>query len=104
MAKKLIYDLEELEICKGKIDDYTDVLTNIQNNLKDIIDELTESGGGWDSAAAKEFIKSYDSSWTEGINDRIDVMKRMSEHLNDAITEYTSVTEQLDGLNITFDN
>ncbi len=97
--KKLKFDLENLNNNAEKLDTIIGDLENIQKALQSAMDTLV-SDSGWSSDGSSAFSERYESSWTEGINDRKAIMERMRDHLRQAIKEYEPIKEEAEKLRI----
>ncbi len=95
MAKKLIFDLDEITKCRNELDTSKTELEAIQKKLQGAVDTLVDANG-WQSDGSSAFVEQYNTSWVEGINDRTAVMQRMISHLDFACSKYEPVeTEAL---------
>ena len=91
MAKKLVIDIEAFNKCYTDLTNATNDMESIQTNLQKAMEELLDNG--WVGAGSKAFNTKFESDWVEGIQDRIDVMKRMCEHLENAKKYYEPICE-----------
>lgn len=98
MARKLVIDMDALDTCYEKLSTATEKMESIQKNLQTAMNDLLENG--WISDGSKEFNKQFEGSWVDGIQDRVDVMKRMCEHLKNAKTYYEPIQDTADNLTI----
>lgn len=98
MAKKLVIDLDALNKCYKKLTTATEKMESIQKNLHDAMNEMLKNG--WVGDGSKAFNKQFESCWVDGIQDRVDVMKRMCEHLENAKKYYEPVYEDADKITI----
>ncbi len=96
---ELRINVDEIRQCKTELYKATEKMEDIQANLQKAMDDLTASGG-WKSTGQSYFIKQYETTWVEGAKDRIDIMKRLCDNLENALLEYQEVVEEANRLNI----
>lgn len=88
--RKLKVNIDDLRTGEQELQDAMDDLVTIQKNLQTAIDAL-KNDGGWDSNGADTYMKTYESNWIAGVDDRKAIMERMCENIRAAIAEYEQV-------------
>ena len=89
MAKKLVIDLDVFNNCYEKLDTATVEMESIQKKLAKAMEEMLKNG--WVGEGSDAFNSQFEASWVDGIEDRVAVMKRMCEQINNAITQYKPI-------------
>lgn len=98
MARKLVIDMDAFDKCYTKLTTATSEMESIQKNLQLSMDEMLKNG--WVGAGSKAFNAQFEKSWVEGIQDRVDVMKRMCEHIQNAKKYYEPVNDAAEKITI----
>lgn len=98
-CKCLKFDLDAMYTCETELSTAIDELQQIQTELQKAMDDMI-SAKGWDSDGSSALKEKYDTTWTQGINERIGVLERMKEHIATARMLYQPVMEEAEKLKL----
>lgn len=88
MGVDLKYNLEEYAAAKAKI---VNLKTTIENNKNTMINSLEILRNDWTLDGGVEFFKSVDDTWSDGIQNCIDVLDDLIDALDKAYKEYEKI-------------
>lgn len=94
-ALNLKVDLATFEQTTAAIQSQYETIDQVMNTLSQLVDQLTGSGGPWDSDAGRK----YNTEYNNVIRDIVRSQQLLMDHIEDlktAYNEYSNVGQQID--------
>lgn len=97
MAKRLAFNLEELESFSRTIQDLS---TDLQELEQLISSEMIALKTGWDTPAGRAFFEKQDLEWAEEVKHYIQILDTLKEMIDYAHSQYSEVKNTAEKLSV----